>query len=89
MEIRDICEKDIPATLALIRVDHLPGQPICTLQGVQNALAGHATIDSGWWEALQTLRTIVATTNNEIVGVASYGLRKQDDTEFSGCGFIL
>jgi hypothetical protein len=52
MEIREVCERDIPAILALVRVDHLPGQPICTLQDVQDALAGHAIIDSGWWEAL-------------------------------------
>jgi GNAT superfamily N-acetyltransferase len=89
MDIRDLCERDIPAILALIRADHLPGQPICTLQDVQNALAGHATIDRGWWEALNTIQTIVATINDEIVGVASYGTRKQDDTEFAGCGFIL
>lgn len=89
MDIRDLCERDIPAILALIRADHLPGQPICTLQDVQNAIAGHATIDRGWWEALKNIQTIVATINDEIVGVASYGTRKQDDTEFAGSGFIL
>ena len=77
------------AVLALIHADHLPGQPICTIQDVQNALAGHATIDRGWWEALKSIRTIVVTTKEEIVGVASYGIRKVDDSEFAGCGFIL
>src|ERR1035438_2035048 len=89
MDIRDLCERDMPAVLALIRADDLPGQPICTLQDVQNAVAGHATIDRGWWEALKERCTIVATINDFIVGVASYGIRKEDDTEFAGCGFIL
>ena len=47
MDIRDLCERDMPAVLALIRADHLLGQPICTLQDVQNAVAGNATIDRG------------------------------------------
>lgn len=89
MDIREMCERDMPAVLALICVDHLPGQPICTVQDVQNALAGHATIDRGWWEALKSIRTIVVTAKDEIVGVASYGTRNLDDSEFAGCGFIL
>jgi len=39
---------------------------------VQRALAGQATIDQKWWEALADIQTIVATYGQEVLGVASY-----------------
>jgi ribosomal protein S18 acetylase RimI-like enzyme len=82
-------QKDIPAILTLICADHLPGQPVCTVQDVQNTLTGHATIDLGWWEALTEIRTIVALDGEDVVGCASYSTRKHDDSQFADCGFIL
>jgi len=84
MNVRELSQEDIPAAVELINADQMPSQPTCSVQDLQNALAGRATIDRGWWEALVDIRTIVATTDDEIVGVASYGTRKDD-----GSGFIL
>ena len=89
MNIREIRQQDLLTVVELIRADALPGQPLCTIEDVQNALVGRAEIDQGWWEALVTIRTIVATLGNEIIGVASYGIRKHDTSSFADCGFLL
>ena len=89
MNIRDLIESDLNAVLTLILADHLPYQPICTVQDLQNALTGRATTDRGWWDALTAIRTIVATSGDTVVGAASYGIRKQDASPFADCGFIL
>lgn len=89
MNIREMSQQDIHAVVELIRADTLSGQPPCTAEDVQNALIGRAEIDRGWWEALVSIRTIVATLDNEIVGVASYGIRKHDTSPFADCGFLL
>lgn len=82
-------QKDLLAVVELIRADSLPGQPLCTIQDVQNALVGRAVIDRGWWEALASIRTLVATLDNDVVGAASYGIRKHDTSSFADCGFLL
>ena len=89
MNIREIHQQDILAVVELIRADSLPGQPLCTIEDVQNALAGRAEIDRGWWEALTSIQTLVATLGNEIVGAVSYGIRKHDTSPFAECGFLL
>ena len=82
-------QQDILAVAELIRADTLPGQPLCTVEDVRNAVAGRAEIDGGWWEALASRRTLVATLENNIVGAASYGIRKRDTSQFAACGFLL
>jgi len=89
LQIRALREKDLPSLLALINADRLPSQPECTLQDIQDAVAGKATIDSGWWNALGTIHTLVVTSDTSIVGAASYGIRKQDGSSFAGAGFLL
>src|SRR6266487_3509006 len=90
MNIRDLTWPDIPSVLELLHADQLPSQPRTTSQDVQRALAGQATIDQKWWEALAVLRTIVVTEGNDVLGVASYGTQKTDGSgtlqpDGSGC----
>lgn len=88
-QIRALRKKDHLALLALINADRLPSQPECTLQDIQDAVAGKATIDGGWWKALTTIHTLVVTSGTTIVGAASFGIRKQDGSPFAGAGFLL
>ena len=89
MNIREIRQHNISAVVELIRADGLPGQSLCTVEDVQNALLGYAEVDRGWWEALAGIQTIVAILDQEIVGAASYGVRKHDTSHFANCGFLL
>ncbi len=72
MKIRALTQEDMPSVLALLYADQLPAQPRPTTHEVQRALAGQATIDQKWWEALADIQTIVATYGQEVLGVASY-----------------
>ncbi len=72
MKIRALIQEDMPSVLALLYADQLPAQPRPTTHEVQRALAGQATIDQKWWEALADIQTIVATYGQEVLGVASY-----------------
>lgn len=90
MKIRGLIQQDIPSVLELLQADQLPSQPRNTTRDVQRALAGQATIDQKWWEALAVIRTIVATEGNDVIGVASYGVQKTDtlgtlQSDGSGC----
>ena len=57
----DISHDNMSSVLELLHADQLPSQPQCMVRDVQQALAGRATIDRKWWEALVTIRAIVAT----------------------------
>ncbi len=90
VNIRHFTRRDMSAVLELLHADQLPSQPRCIVRDVQQALAGRATIDHKWWEALATIRAIVATEGNDVVGVASYGWQKTDPSQAlqpdaSGC----
>lgn len=78
MQIRDLRRQDMPSVLALLHADCLPAQPRNTVRDVQRALAGYATIDQKWCEALAGIHTIVATEGNGVLGVASYGATSSD-----------
>jgi hypothetical protein len=93
-QIRPWTQSDIPALLSLLAADQLSLQPACTQHDLELALAGQGTIDRPWWDGLKMVHTIVATRGQEIVGVASYGLQKQDLTGLmsipaDGSGCIL
>ena len=75
MQIRDLRRQDMPPVLALLLADHLPAQPRDTARDVQRALAGYATIDQKWCEALAGIQAIVSTEGNDVLGVASCGGR--------------
>ena len=77
LQIRMWTRKDLPAILALLHTDQLPGQPACLPIDLTSAIAGQGTIDRVWWDALATVQTIVATSGKDIVGAASYGMQKQ------------
>ena len=65
VNIRHFTRRDMSSVLELLHADQLPSQPRCMVRDVQQALAGRATIDRKWWEALVTIRAIVATEGND------------------------
>lgn len=78
MNIRPFTWRDMPSILELLHADQLPWQPHVTSQDVQRAFIGLATIDQKWWEALAVIQTIVATQGSDVLGVASFGIQKQE-----------
>ncbi len=90
MNMRTFTWRDMSSVLGLVHADQLPLQPRATAQDVQCALAGQATIDQKWWEALAIIRTIVAMQGGDILGAASFGIQKKDpfatlQPDGSGC----
>jgi hypothetical protein len=81
INIRHFTRRDTSPVLELLHADQLPFQPRCTARDVQHALAGKATIDRNWWEALATIRTIVATEGKDVVGVAFHIWQKADSSQ--------
>ncbi len=80
----------MPSVLELLHADQLPSQPRTTVQDVQHAFVGQATIDQKWWEALAVIRTIVATQSSDVLGVASFGIQQTEpfatlQPDGSGC----
>jgi hypothetical protein len=70
--IRDIDSADLEAVCDLVDADHLPGQPPCRVDKVQNALAGRAEIDVLYWQKLRELPSLVATSGTgELHGAGS------------------
>lgn len=77
--IRPVEARDVPAVLAVVNADRLPGQPLATPDMLAEAMAGRSTVDSGWWAELEGLTTQAATTSaGRVVGVISYATRPRD-----------
>ena len=75
--------KQFQEALGLINRDVLPGQPICTDAMLAQAIEGRSPIDNKYWEDLKALEHIGVIENNELLGVAAFGIRK------NGTGALL
>jgi GNAT superfamily N-acetyltransferase len=77
---RPLGPDDVEALCVLIDRDRLPGQPSCTPERVEAALAGRSTTDPWWWQELATMRTIgVEGTDGSLVGAGAVGRRRSGD----------
>jgi ribosomal protein S18 acetylase RimI-like enzyme len=79
-----VAEQDRDAVLTLVNADRMQGQPECTSEMLDQALAGRSPVDSGWWEELADLRVEVVASASGVVGVVSYAVRPRDN-----CGIVL
>jgi ribosomal protein S18 acetylase RimI-like enzyme len=79
-----VADHDRDAVLALVNADRMQGQPECTSEMLDQALAGRSPVDSGWWEELADLRVEVVESAGGVVGVVSYAVRPRDS-----CGIVL
>src|SRR5262249_43051851 len=70
--------QDPPALVDLVNEDRLPGQPACTRQGLDRAMRGESSVDSGWWSALADVRVVAARRGGVLLGAASYAIAPTD-----------
>ncbi|MFI9724672.1 GNAT family N-acetyltransferase [Streptomyces sp. NPDC052396] len=79
--MRPYAEADQPAVLELVNHDRLQGQPVASVEMLNEALAGHSQVDAGWWQSLSRLHTDVAVDpTGHVVGVVSYATSTKDQT---------
>ena len=80
MNSRPLGPDDVEGLCELVDRDRLPGQPACTPERIETALAGRSTTDPWWWRELATMRTIgVEGPDGSLVGAGAVGRRRGGD----------
>ncbi|WP_431894367.1 DUF5994 family protein [Nonomuraea sp. bgisy101] len=83
--LRPYRPSDQAAVLALVEADHLPGQPICSPEVLDEAIEGTCRRDPGPWALFHTPRTeVMVDEDDQVLGAVSYAVRRDD-----GEGLIL
>ncbi|WP_188194491.1 DUF5994 family protein [Nonomuraea sp. SYSU D8015] len=72
---------DREAVLALADADRLPGQPVCTPDTLDCAVAGTSHRDPAPWAELERPKTdVLVDPDGQVVGVVSYAVHRHHDT---------
>jgi ribosomal protein S18 acetylase RimI-like enzyme len=80
LNARPLGPDDVEAISELVDRDRLPGQPACSPERVQTALAGRSTTDPWWWQELGTMRTIgVEGADGSLIGAGALARRRSGD----------
>jgi GNAT superfamily N-acetyltransferase len=80
VKARPLGPDDVEGLCVLVDRDRLPGQPRCTPERVDTALAGRSTTDPWWWRELATMRTIgVEGPDGSLLGAGALGRRRSGD----------
>ncbi|MFE3451286.1 DUF5994 family protein [Nonomuraea sp. NPDC059194] len=83
--IRPYDPSDQTAVLALVEADHLPGQPMCSPETLEEAIRGTCRRDPAPWARLDSPRTeVMVDADGQVLGAVSYAVRRDD-----GDGLIL
>ncbi|MEU7897168.1 DUF5994 family protein [Nonomuraea sp. NPDC049152] len=83
--IRPYRSSDQAAVLALVEADHLPGQPICSPEVLDEAIEGTCRRDPAPWAQFDRPRTeVMVDADSQVLGAVSYAVRRD-----TGEGLIL